>query len=105
LSDLGKAWVAAPVVLMVAMALVVPACVALAAPRQFAVALLAGWIGGAASAAVYYFGAALVELSKNGYDLGRGLIATFGATLLGLAVVAVLLARAPDATADPERVG
>ncbi|HEY2956612.1 MAG TPA: caspase family protein [Actinomycetota bacterium] len=104
-SDLGKASVAAPVVLMVAMALVVPACVALAVPRQFAVALLAGWIGGAASAAVYYFGAALVELNKNGYDLGRGQIATFGATLLGLAVVAVLLARAPDATADPARVG
>jgi hypothetical protein len=101
LLDFAKGWVAAPVVWMVVMALVVPACVALAAPRQFAVALLAGWIGGATSAAVYYFSAALVELNKNGYDVGRGLIAAFGATLLALAVVAVLLARAgPAATAD-----
>ncbi len=101
--DLTKGWVAAPVALMALMALVVPACVAVVAPRPFAVALLAGWIGGATTAAVYYFTAAVLELNKNGYDIGRGLIVVFGATLLALAVAAVLLARpapAPPAARD-----
>ena len=98
LLDLTKGWVAAPVALTALMALVVPACVAVAAPRPFAVALLAGWIGGATAAAVYYLTAAVLELNKNGYDIGRSLIVIFGATLLALAVAAVLLARAAPAS-------
>jgi hypothetical protein len=98
--ELTRAWEAAPVILMAVMALVVPALVAVAVPRQFAAALLAGWTAGAGAAAVYWFTAATLELNKNGYDAGRIPIAVFGATLLALAVVAVQLGRAAPASAD-----
>jgi hypothetical protein len=83
---------------MTVMALVVPVCAAVAVPRRFAVALLAGWVGGGAAVSVYYFAAVVKELNKNGYDLGRGVIITFGATLLALVVVAVLLDRSASAS-------
>jgi hypothetical protein len=106
LLDLTEGWVAAPVALMAVMALVVPACAAVAVPRPFAVALLAGWIGSATAAAVYYFTGATLELNKNGYDIGRNLIMIFGGTLLALAVVAVLLARAaPASQVDRDATG
>jgi len=93
LLEFESAWTVVPVAWMTLLALVVPVCVAVAVPRRFAVALLAGWVGGAAAVSVYYFAAVVKELNKNGYDLGRGVIITFGATLLALVVVAVLLDR------------
>ena len=96
-------WTGAPTIWMAITALVVPALAAVAAPRQFAVALLAGWTGAAATAAIYSFTSAVLELNENGYDMGRVPIAIFGATLLALAVVAVRLARAaPASEADRE---
>jgi hypothetical protein len=65
------------------MALVVPACVAVAVRRQFGAALLAGWIGGAA--------ALLPSLSTDYESVG---IAVFGSTLLALLLVVIPFARA-----------
>jgi len=45
-----------PLMWMSAMAFVVPVCAALAVPRQFGVALLAGWIGCCVALIVYYTG-------------------------------------------------
>jgi hypothetical protein len=98
LLDLSSGWVAAPVVWTAVMALMVPAFVTLVGPRQLAVALLAGWVGGATAPTVYYFTVAVLELNKNGYDLGRVLIASFAVTLLALVAAAVLLARAAPAS-------
>jgi hypothetical protein len=67
-----------PTIWTTAMALVVPACATLAVPRQFGVALLAGWIG---------CGAAVVAYTS---EFVPGL---FGFTLLALLVVIVPFAR------------
>jgi hypothetical protein len=66
-----------------AMALLVPACAAVAVPRQFGVALLAGWIG---------CGAAVVAYT---YEVAPGV---FGFTLLALLVVIVPFARTAPAS-------
>ncbi|HEY9377357.1 MAG TPA: hypothetical protein VIQ02_09710, partial [Jiangellaceae bacterium] len=78
-----------PPVFLSVMALVVPASAAVAVPRRFGVALLAGWIAAAASVFVAY--TVLVEY-YYGSDI-TGPIVAFGVTLLGLAVVAVPFAR------------
>jgi hypothetical protein len=67
-----------PTIWTTAMALVVPACAAVAVPRQFGVALLAGWIG---------CGAAVVAYTS---EFVPGL---FGFTLLALLVVIIPFAR------------
>jgi hypothetical protein len=73
-----------PTLWTTAMALAVPACAAVAVPRQFGVALLAGWIGcGAASVA---FTTEVVSGSVFGY------------TLLALLVVMVPFARTAPAS-------
>jgi hypothetical protein len=73
------------------MALVVPACAALAVPRQFGVALLVGWIGGGAAFFVFHY---LWARHQYGGQTGSNPIITFGCTLLGLLVVTVFFARA-----------
>lgn len=73
-------------------ALVLPAGAAVAAPRQFSVALLAGWIGGGLALFLYgyYFETSLVH---QGYTDHRGPLLAFGSALLGLIVAAVLSMR------------
>jgi hypothetical protein len=68
-----------PLILAAAITLVVPAAAALALPRQFGVALLAGWIGGGASVAAFYTG------------LPGGV---FGTTILAFVVLIIPFARA-----------
>ena len=68
-----------PTLWTTAMALIVPACAALAVPRQFGVALLAGWIGCGAAAVAFTTGV-----------VGGSV---FGYTLLALLVVIVPFAR------------
>jgi hypothetical protein len=76
-----------PTLWATAMALVVPACAAVAVPRQFGVALLAGWIGCGAAAVAYTA------------DVVNGSV--FGYTLLALLVVIIPFARtAPTSQAE-----
>jgi hypothetical protein len=72
-------------------ALVVPACAAVAMPRRFGVALLAGWIGGGAALFGFHY-----AWTRNQYDGKTGSIPIiiFGLTLLALLAVTVLFARA-----------
>ncbi len=65
---------------VVAMALVVPVCAALATPRRFGAALLAGWIGGGAAIFALFFGVIPGD---------RALLVVFGATLLALLLVTI----------------
>jgi len=78
----------APVIWASAMALVVPVAAALAVPRQFGVALLAGWIGNGAAGLVYYTG------FRNGL---------FAYILLALLIVIVPFARANRRAPDHGR--
>jgi tetratricopeptide (TPR) repeat protein len=80
-----------PPAVLTIMALVVPVSAAIAIPRRFGVAMLAGWIVAAASVFVVYGVLAY-------WDIAGSLFA-FGVTLLGLAVVAVPFARADNAQA------
>jgi hypothetical protein len=80
-------WRVAPSIWATFLALVVPWCAALAAPRRFGVALLGGWIGGGAAFFVYYF-SVLARL-----EFGSIPVSIFGLTLLVLLVVTVLFAR------------
>ena len=73
------------------MALVVPACAAVAVPRRFGVALLAGWIAGAAAFFRFHY---LWDRYQEGGNIGSNPIITFGLTLLALLVVTILFARA-----------
>jgi hypothetical protein len=68
-----------PQIWATAMAFVVPASAAVAAPRRFGVALLAGWIGGSASI--------------SGFNIGVG-AALFICTWLALLLVIIPFARA-----------
>jgi len=72
-----------PTLWTTALAFVVPACAAMAVPRQFGVALLAGWIG--CGAAVVAFTSVFIP----------GL---FGFTLLALSVVIIPFARTAPAS-------
>jgi TIR domain-containing protein len=84
-------WYAVPSIWVTVLALVVPACAAVAVPRRFGVALLAGWIAGGAD----LFGVLYLwdRYQENG-NYGTTAIITFGFTLLALVPVAVLFARA-----------
>jgi hypothetical protein len=84
---------------MTIMALVVPACAAVAVPRQLGVALLAGWILG--GGALYLFSYYLLDSQRSYAAQGSGSVSpslgptiVFGLTLLALLAVAVPLARA-----------
>jgi hypothetical protein len=74
-----------------AMALVVPASAAVAVPRRFGAALLAGWIGGGAAIALAHF---------FGDPAGRVQILLFAGTLLALLLVSVPFARHSDLSAE-----
>ncbi len=75
-------------------ALVVPAAAALAAPRRFAVALLAGWIGGGAAFFLYSYLYVTAKVDQ-GYTDDRVALGAFGGTLLALLVTAIWYARVP----------
>jgi hypothetical protein len=76
-----------------AMALLVPATAAVAVPRRFGAAVLAGWIGGSA---------ALVLRGLLDDPANRGQILLFACTLLALLLVMIPFSRAAP-TADVER--
>jgi hypothetical protein len=84
-------WFVVPSIWATVTALVVPACVAVAVPRRFGVALLAGWIAGAA--AFFRFGY-LWDRYQEGGHIGTSSIIAFGFALLALLIVTVLFARA-----------
>jgi len=91
-------WYAVPSIWVSVLALAVPACAAVAVPRRFGVALLAGWIAGGAD----LFGVLYLwdRYQENG-AYGTTAIITFGFTLLALVAVTVLFARAaPDSEAE-----
>jgi hypothetical protein len=69
-------------------ALVVPACAAVAAPHRFGVSVLAGWI---AAGATFVLSNLVLFASESA---ATNAIIVFGLTLLGLAVVAIYLDRA-----------
>ena len=83
-------WYVPPPIWMTVMAAVVPACAALAVPRRFGVALLAGWIAGGTAFFGFYY---TWDRYQYGGHIGRNPIITFGLTLLALSVVTVLFAR------------
>ena len=84
-------WYAVPSAWVTVLALVVPACAAVAVPRRFGVALLAGWIAGGAD----LFGVLYVwDRYKENYGTGTTAIITFGFTLLALVAATVLFVRA-----------
>jgi hypothetical protein len=100
------------------MALVVPACAAVAVSRQFGVALLAGWIAGGAALALFSYDlldnvrAGLTSQADGSHtflkDIGvtlpsYGPLIAFGLTLLALSVVAAFFARAAAST-GPELI-
>jgi hypothetical protein len=84
-------WLLVSSVWVTVMALVVPACAAVAVPRRFGVALLAGWIGGGAAIFRFHY-----LWTREQYDgkTGSVPIIIFGLTLLALSAVTVLFARA-----------
>jgi hypothetical protein len=96
LSTTGFAWSGdaslAPWAWVTLMAVVLPVAAAVAAPRHFAVALLAGWIGGGLALFLYgyYF---QTSLGCHGCVDNRPPLVAFGSALLALVVAAVLLAR------------
>jgi hypothetical protein len=96
-------WYVVPSIWMTVMAAAVPACAALAVPRRLGVALLAGWIAGAA----VFFGFQYVWDSRQyGAPIGSSPIITFGFTLLALLVVTVLFTRAaPSSDVEPTTRG
>jgi hypothetical protein len=83
-------WLVAPSIWMTVMAAVVPACAAVAVPRRFGVALLAGWIAGGAA---FYGFQYTWDHHQYGAPIDSIPIITFGLTLLALLVVTVLFAR------------
>jgi hypothetical protein len=76
------------------MALVVPAAAALATPRRLAVAVLTGWIGGAAAVFLYSYLYVTGKVNE-GYPDDRGPLITFGCTLLALLAAIIWYAKAP----------
>ncbi|HEY9377182.1 MAG TPA: TIR domain-containing protein [Jiangellaceae bacterium] len=78
-----------PLAILTIMALVVPVSAALAIPRRFGVALLAGWIVAAASIFVFYGVVAYWDIA--------GSLVVFGMTLLALGAVAIPFARSDAA--------
>jgi hypothetical protein len=90
-SGLPNRWYVVPSIWMTVMAFVVPACAAVAVPRRFGIALLAGWIGGAA--ALFSFDYLWDRYQESG-TIDTSPIIAFGFTLLALVVMAVLFARA-----------
>ena len=87
LAGIGSRVILASSIWLTVMALVVPACAAVAVPRRLGVALLAGWIGGGAASYLYYY--YLLE----GAQISIGPTIAFGLTLLALSVAAVPFAR------------
>ena len=84
-------WLVVSSIWATAMALVVPACASVAVPRRFAVALLAGWIGGGAALFRFHY-----LWAEKQYDGGTGSspIIIFGLTLVALLGVSLPFARA-----------
>jgi hypothetical protein len=84
-------WLVVSSIWATAMALVVPACASVAVPRRFAVALLAGWIGGGAALFRFHY-----LWAEKQYDGGTGSspIIIFGLTLVALSGVSLPFARA-----------
>ena len=85
-----SSWLVVSSIWATAMALVVPACAAVAVPRRFGVSLLAGWIGG--SAALFRFHYLWAANQYGGTSITP--IIMFGLTLVALLAVTVLFARA-----------
>jgi TIR domain len=83
-------WLVVSSIWATVMALVVPVCAAVAVPRQFGVALLAGWIGGGAALFRFHY---VWTRYQYGGQTGSNPIITFGFMLLALLIVAVLFAR------------
>jgi hypothetical protein len=83
--DAGLRWYVAPSIWATILALIVPACAAVARPREFGISLLMGWIGGGASLFIYYFVFLFQKLRE-----GIWAISMFGLTLLALLVITYL---------------
>jgi hypothetical protein len=77
-------WLVVSSVWVTVMALVVPTCAAVAVPRLFGVALLAGWIGGGAAIFRFHY---LWTRDQYGGGTGSGPMIIFGFTLLALSAV------------------
>jgi hypothetical protein len=88
-SWLASRWFVVPSIWATVTALVVPACAAVAVPRRFGVALLAGWIAGAAALFRFFY---LWDRYQENGNIGSNAIIAFGFTLLALLIVSVLIA-------------
>jgi len=74
-------------------ALVLPAFAAVAAPRRFAIALLAGWLGGATGILFYGYLYMSHQVANGNDAANRGPLIAFGCTLIALLGAAVLVTK------------
>lgn len=86
-------WPRSPTIWVALLAVAMPTVAALSRHRRLAVSLLVGWVVGAAALVVVY-GNHVGRLQDEGQTLDGTPVALFGLTVLGLTVLAVLLARA-----------
>jgi Caspase domain len=96
-SEGADRWYAFPSLLATLVALIVPTCAAVAVPRRFGVAVLAGWIGVGAALAAFNL---LWDRDQIGGSASKP-ITTFGVTLLVLLIATIQFARA----APPSQLG
>ncbi len=93
-------WYVFPSAWATLVALIVPTCAAVAVPRRFGVAVLAGWIGVGAALAGFNL---LWDRDRIGGSASKP-ITVFGVTLLVLLVVTIQFARAaPPSQLEPAR--
>jgi hypothetical protein len=99
-SEGADRWYAFPSLWATLVALIVPTCAAVAVPRRFGVAVLAGWIGVGAALAGFNL---LWDRDQIGGSASKPITA-FGVTLLVLLIVTIQFARtAPPSQLEPGR--
>lgn len=83
-------------------ALVVPAFAAVAAPRRFAVAALAGWLGGAAGMLLYGLLYMNGQAANGNDEASLAPLIAFGCTLLALLGAAIAVTRSESGGREPD---
>jgi Caspase domain/Effector Associated Constant Component 1 len=95
----------APWACAIAPALVLPAFAAVTAPRRFAIALLGGWLGGAAGILLYGYLYMSDQIANGNDGANRGPLIAFGCTLIALLGAAVVVTKQDQQTSSHPRSG